>query len=82
MADTEPSIWTHEEVTAVEIPEYLADRIEARVPKTDFESIGEYITFVMEEVLASVEAAETEDFEAVDEAEVERRLKSLGYLDE
>ena len=65
---------------AVEVPERVLSRIERRVEHTDFDSTSAYVTFVLEEVLASVEADDLND--AVDEDEVRDRLRSLGYLDE
>lgn len=67
----------------VELPERIVDRVEKRLPRTEFDSTPEYITYVMEEVLYRVEQeTEGDDFEAVDEDEVRDRLKSLGYLNE
>ena len=67
---------------AVTIPPELLSRVESRLSRTDFETADEYVTFVLEEVLAAVEA-ETEDdaYGAEAQAEVEKRLESLGYLD-
>lgn len=56
------------------------DRVESRLPYTEFASVEEYVTYVLEEVLTEVD--EVEDEVAVDETQVEDRLKSLGYLDE
>lgn len=73
----------HESTRSVELPERIVDRVEARLPRTEWNEPKDYITYVMEEVLYQVEQ-ETEDdgFESVDEDEVKDRLKSLGYLDE
>jgi Arc/MetJ-type ribon-helix-helix transcriptional regulator len=73
----------HEETQTVELPERIVSRVEDRLPRTEFESSAEYITYVMEEVLYRVEQeTDGDDFEAVDEDEVKDRLKSLGYLNE
>lgn len=64
---------------AVDLPERVVERVEARLPYTEFESVEEYVGFALEEVLASVE--EREDPEPVDEREVRDRLESLGYLE-
>jgi len=68
---------------AVELPKQVVDRVEQRLPRTEWDDPEEYICYVLEEVLYRVEA-ETDDeaFESVDEDEVKDRLKSLGYLDE
>lgn len=67
----------------LDLPERIVSRIEDRLPRTEFDTPEEYITFVLEEVLYRVEEeTEGDDFEPVDEDEVKSRLKSLGYLNE
>lgn len=69
-------------MTSIEIPERIASRVRDRLPRTEFDTEGQYITYVMEEVLYHVEQeTDDDDFEPVDEAEVEDRLRSLGYLE-
>ena len=68
---------------SIQLPERIVSRVEDRLPRTEFDTPGEYVTFVMEEVLYRVEKeTENDDFEPVDEQEVKDRLKSLGYLNE
>ena len=65
---------------AVYLPAELYDRVKKRSEVTNFGSIEEYITFVLQEVLKEEEPAEI----AVDreqEKEVKKRLRALGYLD-
>jgi len=72
-----------EETRTLEVPKRIVERIEDRLPRTEWETPEEYVTFVMEEVLYRVEQeTEDDDFEPVDEEEVKSRLKSLGYLNE
>jgi len=63
---------------AVSLPAELYSQIEERVKATGFNSIDDYVVFVLEEVVK-------DEGEAViskeDEAEVKRRLKALGYMD-
>ena len=74
---------SNEQTRSVELPERIVSRVDARLPRTEWETPAEYITYVMEEVLYRVEEeTEGDDFEAVDEEEVKDRLKSLGYLNE
>jgi len=74
---------SQEQTQSVELPERIVERVEARLPRTEFDSSAEYVTYVLEEVLYRVEQeTEDDDFEEVDEDEVKDRLKSLGYLDE
>jgi hypothetical protein len=71
-----------ESARAVHVPERLLERIETRLPRTSFETADEYVAFVLGEVLSRVEdASDGDEYESVDEREVESRLKSLGYLD-
>lgn len=71
-----------EDTQSVNIPKRIVERVEKRLPRTEWDEPEEYITYVLEEVLYRVEKeTEDDDFEAVDQQEVEDRLKSLGYLD-
>lgn len=74
---------SQEQTQSVNLPTRIVERVENRLPRTEWETPEEYITFVMEEVLYRVEEeTEDDDFESVDEEEVKDRLKSLGYLNE
>jgi hypothetical protein len=74
---------SHEETRTVELPGRIVDRIEERLPRTEWDEPEEYISYVMEEVLYRVEKETTDDdFEPVDEEELKSRLESLGYLNE
>lgn len=67
----------------ITLPERVADRIEQRVPLSDFHSVDEYVAYVLEEVLERVEAEQSDEVgESAHEEEVEERLEALGYLDE
>ncbi|WP_245758394.1 hypothetical protein [Halogeometricum limi] len=65
----------------ISLPEHILERVDARVPRTNFETRDEYVAYVLEEVLARVEDAGDDEYESVDEREVQSRLKSLGYLE-
>lgn len=73
---------TQEPTRSLDLPEDVLDRIERRLPRTEFDTTADYVTFVLEEVLANVEDTDDAEFDTADEAEVRDRLKSLGYLDE
>ena len=68
------------ESKALSISAELYGRIEERVKDTDFGSVDEYVTFVLEEVLKEEGEGETA-FSKEEEEEVKKRLRSLGYLD-
>jgi hypothetical protein len=65
----------------VSLPAHVLDRVDDRLPRTNFDTSDEYVTYVLEEVLARVEDASDDEYESVDEREVENRLKSLGYME-
>lgn len=67
---------------SLDLPAEIVERVEHRLPRTDFDTPEEYVTYVMREVLYYVEEETDEGFEAVDEADVKDRLRSLGYLNE
>lgn len=70
-----------EDTREVSLPAHILDRVDGRLPRTNFESSDEYIAYVLEEVLARVEDESGDEYESVDEREVESRLKSLGYME-
>jgi Arc/MetJ-type ribon-helix-helix transcriptional regulator len=64
---------------AVKIPFELYKKIEERVKVTEFESVEEYVTFVLEEVVKEEEPQEYTLSEK-EEEKVKERLRGLGYL--
>ena len=72
----------NEEYGGIRIPKRLIEEIEERIKQTEFESVEEYVTFVLEEVVRDVEEEEPEEvFSEEDETKVKERLRALGYLD-
>ena len=72
---------TEETTRSVELSAAVLERVENRLPRTEWDDADEYVEFVLEEVLTQLESA-TDDggVEDVDESEVKDRLESLGYL--
>lgn len=69
-------------VEEIPVSKHHIERIERRLPQTDFDSSSEYINFVLENVLYHVEQElDYEGSEVIDEEEVKDRLESLGYID-
>lgn len=64
----------------VAIPAELYGAINQRIQETEFTSVEEYVTFVLEEVLKDEDEDEVV-FTPEDEEEVKKRLRALGYLD-
>ena len=72
----------NEEYGEIRIPTRLIEEIEERIGATEFESVEEYVTFVLEEVVRDEDYEEPEEvFSEEDEAKVKERLRALGYLD-
>lgn len=70
------------EEVEVKIPRDIYEKIEERIKDTEFKSVSEYVTYVLREVLASLEEEETEEvFSEEEEKKVKERLRALGYLD-
>jgi len=66
-------------VRAVELPASVVSRVEARLPRSDFDSVDEYVEYVLEDLLYHLETEREDD--PVDEPDdLEERLRSLGYL--
>ena len=70
---------TDDNSRTVAVEDRLYEQIEQRIAKTNFESVDEYVAFILEEVVASEEADEA--YDDVDDDDVQARLRSLGYLD-
>ena len=71
-----------EEYTTVSIPVELYEKIKQRIKETEFSSVSDYVTYVLKEVLASLEEEEDEEvFTKEEEEKVKERLRALGYLD-
>lgn len=68
----------------INLPASLHARIEKRLPKTGFTSVDDYVSFLVRELLTTIEKDEAEqakDFSPDEEREVEDRLRNLGYID-
>jgi hypothetical protein len=71
-----------EEYREIRINKDLIDRIQKRIQGTEFSSVEEYVTFVLEEVINETDEEEHQEvFSEEDEAKVKGRLRALGYLD-
>jgi len=69
------------EMREVKIPAEIYEKIEERIKETEFESVDEYVAYVLREVLASLEEEEEQVFSEEEEEKVKERLRALGYLD-
>ena len=69
--------------TTVSIPKILADKIKDRMKGTGFSSVSSYVTYVLRQVLSSIEEEERskQAFTKEEEERVKQRLRDLGYID-
>lgn len=65
---------------SISLSEGLSMRVEERVSRTQFETVSDYVEFVLEETLVHVESEGEGAAEKINESEVINRLESLGYL--
>ena len=80
-----PSNTSAKETIKVSINKPLAKKLHCRLKETDFKSLSEYVNFILEEVITSLEEQENEDGEIgyteEEEDKVKQRLRDLGYID-
>ncbi|MFX1391935.1 MAG: CopG family transcriptional regulator [Promethearchaeota archaeon] len=71
------------EYTTVSLPKPLVDKIRERMKGTGFPSVSSYVTYVLRQVLSSIEEDERskEAFTKEEEEKVKQRLRDLGYID-
>ena len=71
------------EYTTVSIPKHLADKVKERMKGTGFSSVSSYVTYVLRQVLSSIEQdkREKQAFTKEEEDRVKQRLRDLGYID-
>ena len=69
--------------TTISIPTPLAEKVKKRMEGTGFHSVSSYVTYVLRQVISSIEEDEKgrEAFSKEDEEKVKDRLRKLGYLD-
>jgi Arc/MetJ-type ribon-helix-helix transcriptional regulator len=73
------------DVVKVSLKKPLAIRLHRRMKDTEFKKMSEYVNFILEEVLNSLEEQEADEdnveYTEEEEEKVKQRLKDLGYLD-
>ena len=72
------------EIVKISIKKPLAKKLHKRMKDTEFKTLSEYVNFILEEVLSSLEEQDDEgdvEYSEEDEEKVKQRLRDLGYLD-
>ena len=69
--------------TTVSIPKPLAEKVKERMKGTGFSSVSSYVTYVLRQVLSSIEHDKRakQAFTKEEEDRVKQRLRDLGYID-
>ena len=67
--------------TTVSLPTSLVMKIKKRIKNTGFKSVSDYVTFVLRELLTSLEEnRKKEVYTKEDEEKIKARLRALGYI--
>ncbi len=71
------------EYSTVSIPKPLVKKVKNRMKGTGFSSVSSYVTYVLRQVLSSIEEDERskQAFTKEEEEKVKQRLRDLGYID-
>ncbi|WP_128476573.1 CopG family transcriptional regulator [Halorussus pelagicus] len=64
---------------SIELPPEIHQQCASRIEGTEFESVDEYVTFVLEVLFEQEDDSRTVEQHANDEA-MKERLESLGYM--
>ena len=79
MSDDEHKV----EYTTVSIPKPLVEKIKERMKGTGFSSVSSYVTYVLRQIISSIQEEERskQAFTKEEEEKVKQRLRDLGYID-
>jgi len=69
-----------EKSKSIEVPESLYNRVEARIKCSNFNSVSEYVSFVLREKLVTEEDNSKSHYTPEEEEKIKARLRALGYL--
>lgn len=73
----------------ITVPDHVGTKIEQRIERTEFDSVDEYVTFVLESLFRELDAqdghivgdhSDTHKTDPEDSEAIQERLESLGYL--
>ena len=71
------------EYTTVSLPKTLVEKIKNRMRGTGFPSVSSYVSYILRQVISSIEDDEKskQAFTKEEEEKVKQRLRDLGYID-
>ena len=73
-----------DEMVKISIKKSLLKRLKSRQKASEFKTLSEYVNFILEEVLSTLEEQECSEgsgYTPEEEKKVKQRLKDLGYID-
>ena len=65
----------------IKISDELYEKIEKNLSEYGFETVDEYVEFVLKEILEDKNSDEEQVFSEEEEEIIKKRLRDLGYLD-
>lgn len=68
-----------EKYSTISIPSSLFEKIKKQMESSKFDSVSNYVTYVLNEVFSEEE--EKEVFTPEEEEKIKERLRGLGYLE-
>jgi len=68
---------------SISIPRELAEKLKQRAGSARFDSLSDYVVYILEQVLANIETEEKDKaISKEDEEKVKARLREMGYLED
>jgi metal-responsive CopG/Arc/MetJ family transcriptional regulator len=68
------------EKVTIKIPKELYTRLKSSIENTGFSSVTEFVTFVMRTIISGGTVKESAKFNQTEVEEIQKRLKTLGYM--
>jgi hypothetical protein len=69
-----------ENIKTIFLPAELYKRLEDRAKVTGFDSVNDYVIFVLGEIINENDEGEPVTMSKAEEEEIKKRLRELGYL--
>lgn len=76
-------VLTDSDETGISIPNELADKLKKRAKNKGFETLSDYVVYVLRQVTSHIEGEEQEKNKVMskeDEEKVKDKLRKMGYL--
>ncbi len=64
----------------VSLPDDLHKEIEKKIKDTSFDSMSDYVVFLLQQVIEVDKSGSDSIYEAKEEEEIKRKLQELGYI--